>query len=90
MDRVEVLDHHGTVIEEIIRHTDPGIVTIAYSRVVLRRPEVHVRYVEGDELPGVPPKVIAQRFGDPCEAPCCMPLSDEWPELPRVRGTERE
>lgn len=78
MDRVEVLDVHGNVVETACVTPDPGIATIVYSRIVLRRPDVHVRYIEGNELPGIAPKVIAQRFGNPCDHPCCVPLASEW------------
>lgn len=37
----------------------------AYTRAIVAHPDQHVTLIEGDELPGVPPKVVAERFGNP-------------------------
>ena len=78
--RIEVLDTHGNVIETVLRHEDPGTATMCYVATFRRLPHAHVRLVEGDELPGMPVNVIAERFGNPCEQPCCVSLADAWPE----------
>lgn len=95
MSRVEVLDVHGNVIETVLRHRDPGTATMCYVATFRSKPDAHVRLVEGDALPGMPENVIAERFGNPCDAPCCVPLADAWPEqdLSRTRDSaapERE
>lgn len=79
MFRVVTLDQHGDELtsEDI---DERGKAVLRYSRVVLHQPSIHVRLIEGEELPGLPPNVVAQRFGSPCDAPCCVPLADPWPE----------
>lgn len=79
MHHVTTLDEHGAVITTE-GFDDYGRASVRFCRIVLRHPHVHVQWVEGEELPGLPPKVIAQRFGDPCEKPCCVPLAEPWPE----------
>lgn len=91
MFRVEVLDQHGTVVRTVLRAHHPADSTMAYWHAIRSEPTVHVRVVEGDELPGMPENVIAQRFGNPCDAPCCVPLAAPWPEQNPVPslGTDR-
>lgn len=79
MHRITTLDEHGT--ESVLVQTpDAGRASIAYCRIVLRQPQTHVRWTEGVVLPGLPEKVLAERFGAPCESPCCVPLAAPWPE----------
>lgn len=79
MYRVITVDEHGGILTE--ERTDDGAAAaITYIHTVLDNREAHVRLVEGDELPGLPENVLAQRFGNPCENPCCVPLADHWPE----------
>ena len=42
----------------------PNAVT-AYTAAVVAHPHEHITLIEGEELPGMPPKVIAERFGSP-------------------------
>lgn len=79
MYRVITVDEHGGILTED-RRDDGVAAAIAYIGVVLNNRQAHVRLVEGDELPGLPENVLAQRFGDPCENPCCVPLALDWPE----------
>jgi hypothetical protein len=79
MHRVQHLDVHGNVIEEVERdhHADAAI---AYIDRLLADRSAHLRWVDGDPLPGLPVTVVAERFGNPCEEPCCVPLAEPWPE----------
>lgn len=85
MHRVITLDTHGAVVTET-RHDTARSAALVYCGVVLGSPGQHVRWVDGDALPGLPDKVQAERFGDPCEGPCCVPLASEWPERCPVCG----
>lgn len=76
MSRVVILDKHGNEVRRVIATHDHVQAVIEYSHTVLREPKAHVRLVEGDELPGMPEKIVAERFGDPCEEPCCVPLAE--------------
>lgn len=84
MHHVIVLDKHGNVTENLYHGPDPGRASLTYSRAVLRRPRAHLRWVDGDVLPGLPDNVQAERFGAPCDEPCCVPLAAAWPEEPTV------
>lgn len=79
MHHVITLDEHGnTVTDEEFDEVDAA--ARRYIRIVLNQPDVHVRWHIGETLPGMPPVVAAHRFGNPCEAPCCAPLAEPWPE----------
>lgn len=84
MHRVVVLDQHGEVSETLYDGSDMRRAGITYGRAVLRRRRAHLRWTGDDPLPGLPATVHAERFGAPCEEPCCVPLADEWPEQPGV------
>jgi hypothetical protein len=83
MHHIVTVNPHGERIthEEFDEY---GKATIRFCRIVLRHPGVHVYWVDGDVLPGLPDKIVAERFGNPCEAPCCVPLAEPWPEGPTV------
>lgn len=80
MHRVVVLDQHGTVAERLYDGPDARRASLTYITVLLRRRSAHLQWIEGDELPGLPAKVLAERMGNPCEETCCVPLAAPWPE----------
>lgn len=84
MHQVVVLDQHGAVSETLYDGSEARRASLTYCRAVLRRRTVHVRWFEGDVLPGMPVTVHAERFGDPCEGTCCVPLASPWPEAAAV------
>ncbi len=43
--------------------TDYHKAVVAYTRAITTHPYEHVLLIEGEELPGIPPKVIAEKFG---------------------------
>jgi hypothetical protein len=79
MHKVVTIDSHGDEVEES-RHDGYRDAALAYCRIVLRAPGQHVRWIDGDPLPGLPVTVVAERFGNPCEESCCVPLAEPWPE----------
>lgn len=79
MHHVVVLDH-GNITERLYDGPEARRASLTYCRAILRRRTVHVRWFEDDALPGLPEKVLAERFGDPCESTCCVPLAEPWPE----------
>jgi hypothetical protein len=86
MHHIVVLDH-GDVAESLYDGTEARRASLTYCKTVIRRRTAHVRWTEDDPLPGLPEKVLAERFGDPCEGVCCVPLADEWPEQPTVTNS---
>lgn len=79
---ITVLGEHGETQRQYHfdgEHADRDA-ALRYCAIVLNSPKVHVTWTEGDTLPGLPEKKHAERFGDPCEKPCCVPLADPWPE----------
>lgn len=88
MQHVRSINPHGEVITDE-EFDDYGKASIRFCRMVLRQPGVHLQWIDGEELPGMPPKVVGQRFGNPCEAPCCVPLAEAWEEQdPGVTGCD--
>lgn len=79
---ITILGQHGETLSEYPFDGEDAdrLASLRYCAIVLTSPKAHVRWTEGDALPGLPPKVHAERFGDPCEKPCCVPLADPWPE----------
>lgn len=91
MHRVQTIDRHGDVTAETV-HDTARRAALTYMRRLIAEPEAHLRWVGPDVLPGMPETVHAERFGNPCEQPCCVPLADEWNETGshRVIRDERE
>lgn len=87
MHRVTVLDEHAVESECLYEGLDARRASLTYSRAVLRRRAAHLRWVDGISLPGLPDKVVAERMGDPCEKPCCVPLAEPWPEPTAVTSS---
>jgi len=50
---------------EVTRYPTRPKAVVAYTSAIIANPDKHVTLIEGDELPGIAPKVIAERFGNP-------------------------
>lgn len=88
MHYITVLDRHGETVSEQ-QFTNMRDAGLAYCRAVLNQPDDHLRWSDDDVLPGMTPEVHAERFGNPCDEPCCAPLAQPWPETDQQQHRER-
>lgn len=74
MHRIQFLTN-GVVTKETLCLTSRRA-SLTYCRQLLRlqRRGGHIRWIEGDALPGLPPKVIAEWFGEAAPPPQAEPI----------------